>query len=75
VKVEAWPGAARSAFAFAVLPIRASDTSRLDPQEPSPLGGATHAHLASDKPTGDRTIPLWSILLVSVSPPSWRLLS
>jgi hypothetical protein len=53
-------------LAFAVLPDpRESDTSRLDPQELTAyFGGATHAHLASDKPTGDRTIPLWSILLV-----------
>ncbi len=53
-------------LAFAVLPDpRESDTSRLDPQELTAyFGGATHAHLASDKPAGDRTIPLWSILLV-----------
>jgi len=53
-------------LAFAVLPDpRESDTSRLDPQELTAyFGGATHAHMANDKPTGDRTIPLWSILLV-----------
>ncbi len=53
-------------LAFAVLPDpRESDTTRLDPQELTAyFGGVTHAHLASDKPTGDHTIPLWSILLV-----------
>ncbi len=52
-------------LAFAVFPDpRESDTTRLDPQELTAyFGGATHARLASDKPTGDRAIPLWSILL------------
>jgi hypothetical protein len=53
------------ALAFAVLPDpRESDTTRLDPQELTAyFGGATHARVASDKPTGDRAIPLWSVLL------------
>ena len=53
-------------LAFAVLPDpRESDTTRLDPQELTAyFGGATHARLASDKPAGERAVPLWSVLLV-----------
>ncbi len=53
-------------LAFAVLPDpRESDTTRLDTQELTAyFGGATHARLASDKPAGERAVPLWSILLV-----------
>ena len=52
-------------LAFAVLADpRESDTTRLDPQELTAyFGGANHARLASDRPAGDREIPLWSILL------------
>ena len=53
-------------LAFAVLPDpRESDTTRLDPQELTAyFGGATHARLASDRPAGERAVPLWSLLLV-----------
>ena len=53
-------------LAFAVLPDpRESDTTRLDAQELTAyFGGASHARLASDRPAGERDIPLWSILLV-----------
>jgi hypothetical protein len=52
-------------LAFAVLPDpRESDTTRLDPQELTAyFGGASHAKLATDRPVGERQIPLWSILL------------
>jgi len=53
-------------LAFAVVPDpRESDTSRLDPQELTAyFGGATHARLAGDRPAGERSVPLWSVLLV-----------
>jgi hypothetical protein len=53
-------------LAFAVHPDpRESDTTRLDPQELTAyFGGATHARVATDRPGGERDIPLWSILLV-----------
>ncbi len=53
-------------LAFAVLPDpRESDTTRLDPQELTAyFGGATHARLAGDAPAGERSVPLWSVLLV-----------
>jgi hypothetical protein len=52
-------------LAFAVLPDpRESDTTRLDPQELTAyFGGASHARLATDRPSGERQIPLWSVLL------------
>jgi hypothetical protein len=52
-------------LAFAVLPDpRESDTTRLDPQELTAyFGGASHAKLATDRPGGERQIPLWSVLL------------
>jgi len=52
-------------LAFAVLPDpRESDMTRLDPQELTAyFGGASHARLATDRPLGERQIPLWSILL------------
>jgi hypothetical protein len=53
-------------LAFAVVPDpRESDTARLDPQELTAyFGGTTHARLASDGPAGERSVPLWSVLLV-----------
>jgi len=52
-------------LAFSVTPDpRESDTTRLAPQELTAyFGGASHAHLAGDKPASDRQIPLWSLLL------------
>ncbi|HET9598407.1 MAG TPA: BatA domain-containing protein [Anaeromyxobacteraceae bacterium] len=52
-------------LAFAVLPDpRESDTTRLDPQELTAwFGGASHARVASEAVSGERQIPLWSILL------------
>ncbi len=54
-------------LAFSVLPDpRESDTSRMDPAELTAwLGGAGHAKVAEGGPrgAGERSIPLWSILL------------
>jgi hypothetical protein len=53
-------------LAFAVMPDpRESDTTRLDPSELTAyFGGASHAKVATADPAGERSIPLWSILLV-----------
>lgn len=53
-------------LAFSVLADpRESDTTRLDPQELTAyFGGESHARLAGDRPSGEREIPLWSVLLV-----------
>lgn len=56
------------ALAFAVLPDpREADTTRLDPSELTAwFGGATHARLAGGgAPRGERSLPLWSILLAA----------
>ena len=56
------------ALAFAVLPDpREADTTRLDPTELTAwFGGATHARLAGGgAPRGERSLPLWSILLAA----------
>jgi len=54
-------------LSFAVWPdLRESDTRRLEPSELTAwFGGASHARVAGDKPSGEgRQVPLWSWLLL-----------